>query len=857
MDGHRGADTAATEGRTALLRALPDAVLICAADGTIREANDEAARLFGYAIEDLVGAPVEALVPVEHVVAHRGHRERYTATRHARPMMTGPGVEAIRADGSRLPVEVNLASVDVEGEWRVVASVRDVTEVRRTTRELRSSHELISGVLSAATEQAIVAVAMDGAIELFSAGAERMLGWSAPEVVGRPVSILSDPTAGLEDVWGLLPGAPLARRVPELVASGVAATRPWAFRTRSGERREVALSVTVRAGGDGPTGLIVVATDETARREQVARLARSEERFRRVFEDAAVGVLLLATDGRGVPVIVQGNASFAAMLGRDRRGLEGLAIPELTSPEDIAIVDAAVAALTAGSAETQRIQVRLLGADGSPVWVDAGLSLLGEPERDRDHIVVVLIDITAQRRAEAELRHGALHDHLTGLPNRARLTEVLDEAVHRARATGGGVGVLYVDIDDFKDVNDSLGHVAGDELLVEVARRLEGCVGDADVTGRMGSDEFVVVCPRARGVEDLVATAERVARAMAIRLPIGGEMVTVTASIGIAHALDGATDAGALLRQADGAMYRARAEGPGRIAVADEELRAAAVRHVELESELRSVLSSTGAGEHGSLLLDYQPCFGASTGAMVACEALVRWQHPRRGLLGPGEFLDVAEERSLMVPLGGWVLRSACREAAAWHRTWGARAPEVWVNVSAAQLGRHRMADLVGEVLADTGLPAEKLWLEITERQALSTGSATLDDLRALADLGVRLAVDDFGTGYAGLEYLRKLPVSGLKVDASYVAAIGTDPVGSALAATIVGLGRALGLTVVAEGIETAQQRVAVSDLGVDVLQGYLLARPGPADEVGRALRSGRRAAARTTIRGSHTSLYP
>lgn len=832
-------------GDLELLRALPDAVLVCTADGTIARANAEALRLFGYSADELVGSPIEKLVPADRATAHRWHRERYAATEHPRPMITGPGIEGVRKDGSRVPVEVNLASAELSGRPAIVASVRDITEVRRTTEALRASHELVSGVLSAATEQAIVAVGLDGSIEMFSRGAERMLGWTALEVVGRPVSLLADPDEGIDDPWGLRDASGLAERIRSLTSTGVSATRPWVMRTRRGERRHVATSVSVRVGEEGPSGLIVVATDETARREREAALARSEERFRRVFEDAPMGVAIVSIDPRTSGALLRVNRALSTMVGHDVEGLVGRHLTGLASPQDVHPTQVALAALAGGSADSEQMELRLLHAEGREVWADAGFSLIRDETGAPDYVVAMLTDVTDRKRAEASLRHRALHDPLTGLPNRSLVARALDEALARSRRAGTGAGVLYVDIDDFKQVNDSLGHGAGDELLVEVARRLEGCMRDSDVAGRFASDEFIVVCDGVAAAEDMIAVADRVARTLAIRLPLAGEMVTVSTSIGIAYSADASAEASSLLRQADIAMYRAKSNGRARFEFADAELQERATRQVELEADLRRLLAAVDgpqavavAAEVGELVLDYQPCFSAVSGGVVACEALLRWRHPTRGLLGPGEFLDVAEDRALMVPLGTWVLRSACRRAAAWQASLGDRAPEVWVNVSAAQLGRPRFAEEVARTLAETGLAPSRLWLEITERQALSTAAATLEDLDALAAMGVRLAVDDFGTGYAGLEYLRRLPVSGLKVDASYVAAIGKDPTGAALAATVVGLGRALDLTVVAEGIETAEQQSVVCDLGVDVLQGFLLARPGRPEVVPRLVRA-------------------
>lgn len=839
------------ERATTLLRALPDAVLICAPDGVILEVNDQTQALLGYDAAELTGQPIELLVPDALAAAHRWHRERYTATAHARPMITGPDISARHKDGHDIPVEVNLAAATLESGPVVVASVRDVTEQRAQGHRLRDSLDLMSSILSAATQQAIITVDLRGRIETFSRGAELMLGYTAAEVVGRSASILEAPdlVGALASTWGLADKDPLHTRVGALVQSQVAATRPWSWVTKGGERREILLSVTVRRTREAPAGLILVATDQSERLAREAALAASEERFRLTFERSPVGAALVSVGQENLGRLLQVNPAFQAFLGYRLEELAEATIPDLTHPEDLPLVVSTFDRLALGEPVAELLETRYLHADGRHVWGQTSLAtLLPGRQDDGAYVVATIVDVTARRTAEAELTHHALHDSLTGLPNRALLAEQLSQALGRAKRSGRGVGVLYIDLDNFKDVNDSLGHAAGDELLVDVANRLDSCMRDSDMAGRLGGDEFVVVCEDLRSVDDITAVADRIAATLAIQLPLAGQMVTTSASIGIAHSADAEASPEDLLREADIAMYRAKSNGRGRYEFADPSLQARALRQIELEADLRATLSAQRAPGtradvqpsgplvrrplEGRLFLEYQPCFDARTGDLVACEALVRWQHPTRGLLMPGQFLDVAEDRALMSPLGAWVLVEAATRAAAWERQFGPGAPEMWVNVSAGQMGRNRFSSQVADVLAATGLPARLLCLELTERQALSSATAVLDDLHALPDMGVRLAIDDFGTGYAGLDYLRRLPVSALKVDASYVAAIGQDAAGTALVATVVNLGHALDLTVVAEGVETDEQRVAVTDLGADVLQGYLLGRPGPATRV-------------------------
>ncbi|MCR6688919.1 EAL domain-containing protein [Cellulomonas sp.] len=838
----------------ALLRAMPDAIVICSPDGVIVEVNDQVRALLGYERSEVVGRPVEMLVPDAFTAAHRGHRARYTAAAHAQPMITGPGISARHKDGRDVPVEVNLAAAELDSGPVVVASVRDASQVRAAESRMRDSLDLVTGILSAATEQAVIATDLEGRIETFSRGAELLLGYTADEVLGQRTDMLRAPGADVSGTWGVPADSHTRDRVAALVQSGVATTRAWQLRAKSGELREVLLSVTVRQAGGVPAGLILVATDQAERRARDAALAASEERFRLAFVNAPIGVGLVSIEAPTAGRVLQVNPALEALLGYSAAELTGTTVARLAHPEDLPLVAATLERLMLGEPVTELIEHRFLRADGRTVWAQVSLaSVMPDQQGGGAYVVAMLTDVTARREAEAELMFNALHDGLTGLPNRALITEHLAGALNRARHSGTDVGLLYVDLDNFKDVNDSLGHAAGDELLVEVGRRLAGALEDQELAGRLGGDEFVVVSEDVRTVEELTAVADRVARALAIQLPLAGQMVTASASIGIARRTSPHTTAEDLLREADIAMYRAKANGRARYEFSDPGLQVRALRQIELEADLRATLavqwppSSADPGEdrpaaavripeEGRLFLDYQPCFDARDGRLIACEALLRWEHPTLGVLAPGQFLDVAEDRALMSPLGSWVLEEAARQAARWYAQHGDLAPEMWVNVSAAQMGRHAFAQTVADVLARTGLPAHLLCVELTERHALSSAPDVLDDLCALPAIGVRLAIDDFGTGYAGLEYLRRLPASTLKVDASYVAAIGRDRAGAALVSTVVNLGHALDLTVVAEGVETAAQREAVTALGADILQGFHLGRPGPPARIDQRL---------------------
>ncbi|HEY0777926.1 MAG TPA: EAL domain-containing protein [Gemmatirosa sp.] len=444
----------------------------------------------------------------------------------------------------------------------------------------------------------------------------------------------------------------------------------------------------------------------------------------------------------------------------------------------------------------------------------------------------------------AELTHQAFHDALTGLANRTEFRARAERALATAAAEGrpGRVAVLVLDLDGFKNVNDSLGHAAGDVLLIEVAARLLNATRGSDTVARLGGDEFAVLLEHVRDDGDAVVVAERVVATVRAPIPLEGAATGhafVGASVGIARAVGDSrsTDVDALLRDADAAMYRAKAQGKGRCAVFEPSMHAAAVARLALESELRGALEQgEGAvaafGDAPGLCLAYQPVVDVEDGRPIGVEALVRWRHERHGLMAPSDFLDVAEETGLVVPLGRWVLGEACRQGARWQaaqRAAGvptARLLGVAVNVSSRQLHDPGFVEDVAAVLRSTPLARGTLTLEMTEHTVVRRPEAVRERLTELRALGVRIAVDDFGTGYSALGYLRQFPVDVLKIDKSFVDGIARGGSDAALARTIVALGDALEMRCVAEGVETAEQRAALVALGCPLAQGFHFARP-------------------------------
>ena len=434
--------------------------------------------------------------------------------------------------------------------------------------------------------------------------------------------------------------------------------------------------------------------------------------------------------------------------------------------------------------------------------------------------------VVERARAREEISHQSLHDGLTGLPNRLLFLDRLNGALARSRRLGTLTGVLFINLDRFKAVNDSYGHAAGDRVLIEVARRLDAGLRPGDTAARLGGDEFVVLCEQLKEETDALQVAERLQLHMLQPFrPEQSEAHLITSSIGVAIGRAADTDAEGLLRDADAAMYRAKALGRARNELFDEAM------GDRVRDRLRTERSLRGALDGAELRLHYQPIVSlADRHHVEGVEALIRWEHPERGMVSPAEFIPIAEESGLILPIGEWVLGEACRQASEWRRELGSRAPlPVHVNLAARQLGERHLAEIVKRVLADTGLDPHDLALEITESALIENAAVPAQTLADLREIGVCIQLDDFGTGYSSLSYLHRFPVDVLKIDRSFVAELGDRPDASAIVSAIAAMGHALGLRVVAEGIETEAQANEALRLGCDFGQGYLFARPAAA----------------------------
>lgn len=505
----------------------------------------------------------------------------------------------------------------------------------------------------------------------------------------------------------------------------------------------------------------------------------------------------------------------------------GVAWNSAVHPDDRETYRAATLADTVGVIQ---MEYRMVGLDGVTRWVLDQVWLRESPPEGRRILDGVVTDITSRKEAELGLRRLAHSDSLTGLANRLHLANRIDHAVEQLRPGSPGIALLLLDLDGFKAVNDSFGHAIGDELLTMVARRLRGSLRPTDVGARLGGDEFSVLLEDVDH-EQALAAAQRVLAGISAPFVLSRSTVAISASIGLVHATD-ARDSQDLMRDADVAMYRAKADGKSRVVSFERAMQDRVLRRLRLETELRRSV------DEGDFLLHYQPLIDLDTLTVVGVEALIRWQHPTRGLLAPAEFIDVAEDTGLIVPIGRWVLEQATRDAAGWQSSSG-RQLSIAVNLSPRQLHDPDLVQITANALASAGLSADTLIIEITENLLLKDAELARSRLSALRDLGIKVAVDDFGTGYSSLAYLDRYPVDILKIDRSFVDPLGGSVKSAALVRSIIDMASALEIEAIAEGVEDAQQMATLQSLGCRFAQGFFFARPRPAADIIDMLASG------------------
>jgi diguanylate cyclase (GGDEF)-like protein/PAS domain S-box-containing protein len=579
--------------------------------------------------------------------------------------------------------------------------------------------------------------------------------------------------------------------------------------------------------GEGARGPAQSATH--LRQARAGATLPESERFRSLVQNSSDVVTLVDQD----TTIQYQTPSVARVIGHQPSDLVGLRLLDLLHPDDVADAEKFFAESLGRSGVTPAIEWRMRHRDGHWLHLETiGNNLLDDAAVG--HLVLNTRDISDRKALEQQLAHQAFHDPLTDLANRALFRQRVDRALAVAHHSRTPCIVLFLDLDNFKKVNDSLGHVVGDELLVTVAARIRSCLRPPDTAARLGGDEFAILLEDARSAQEGVAVAERILDALRAPMMLRGNKTVIETSVGIAVS-DPDDGADEVLRNADIAMYIAKGGGKNRHATFEPKMHAAALERLELESGLRRAV------ERGEFLLHYQPIVALGSGRLVGVEALLRWRRPERTLLAPRDFMPLAEETGLIVPIGRWVIQEACRQAAEWHRQYPDETPLLMcINLSGRQLEDPQLVRDLECAIDEVGLDPRALILEITETVMMDDTDSMVARLAELRSLGPRLSIDDFGTGYSSLRYLHSCPLDILKIARPFVDRLATDPQKEAFTRTIIELCRTLGLQAIAEGVESAEQAKQLRELGCELAQGTHLAEPIEAEHVTALIAEGR-----------------
>ena len=712
-------------------------------------------------------------------------------------------------DGRQLDAIYTKATfVDADGKIAgIVGVIVEIGERKELERTLGESNQKLRSIIEA-SPLAIIARDLRGVISLWNPAAEKIFGWKADEVVGTSHSIVPDEIRA--DVLAM------RRQVEKGMMLSLEETRRV---RKDGVIMDVSLSVApIHDASQRIVGTMVLIADVSRRKQAEDALRDSEAQLRLAMEAADMGSWYGNLDTGQISV----SDGFGPLFGMPR-GFVFNAYSQFLStihPDDRSATDSAVQRAIKLDT-TFDMECRVVWPDGSVHLLAVKGQVTREPLGRARRIVGVTTDVTSRRQAEQRIAYLAHHDALTGLPNRVLLQDRIEQAIAHSHRNATQVAVIFIDLDHFKTINDSLGHQQGDLLLQLVASRIQGCLREIDTVSRLGGDEFVIVIPalsRDDKSNDATAVALKLLETLSTHFHVLSHDLHIGASIGISiYPNDGET-AEILMRNADTAMYHAKERGRNQYQFFTGEMNTAAQKRMTMQMQLRRSLQAN------DFCLHYQPVFAADSQNLVGFEALLRWRNAAGELVRPGEFISVAEDSGLIIPIGEWVIRDACQTAARWQRS-GHRL-QMAINVSAIQLRRKSFAGMVAAVLADTGADPRQIEMEITESVIVGGHEEAIAALRKLDALGIRIAIDDFGTGYSGLSYLKQFPIDTVKIDQSFIRDLTIDTEDEAIVRAIIAMSKSLKLSVIAEGVESAEQLSMLRELGCDLAQGYYFSRP-------------------------------
>lgn len=776
-------------------------------DYKFRYVNPMLVSMFGYQADELVDrlGPPDVVIPEQHELLIGKMRRRAAGEVSAPYELTG-----LRKDGSTFPLMVMGRPWMIGGRPASVGTLIDLSAQREAEQALKETTNRYAALFEGAQDAIVVADVETGVIVDANVEAELLFLRPREELIGL-------------NHLALLPPA-LAKRYHDAfvghVHAGGGGPDEMMIQTADGDTIVVETSSNVIETAGGHRLIQGVFRDIRQRKRVETELKLAA----RVFESSQEAIIITDAACR----IVSVNPAFLEMTGYLANEVLGKNPSLLGAGRESADFFATMWQRIDSEGNWQgEIWNRRKSGEVYPVWLT--ISVYRGAAGEVLNYVGIESDISERHAAQESIRQLAYYDPLTRLPNRTLLQDRVEQALVAAERDGKQVALLFVDLDHFKTINDSLGHFAGDQLLIQVAQRLVECVRRMDTVARLGGDEFVVLLSETT-LEGAGAVARKMLASVAYPYQIDQHRLSITPSVGISLYPQDGSDFESLLKHADTAMYRAKESGRNAYQFFASEMNVAALERLVLENSLRQAL------ERGEFVLYYQPQVDVASGSIVGAEALIRWKHPEIGMVSPGKFIPVAEVSGLIVPLGEWVLREACRQNRAWQAA-GLPPICVAVNISSVQFRGGKLEESVRGVLADTGLAAEWLELELTEGTIMSDADATIDTLHRLSAMGIRLAIDDFGTGYSSLSYLKRFPIDRLKIDQSFVRDIVTDPDDWAIASAVISMGHSLRLDVIAEGVEHAEQLEMLRHQGCDEVQGYYFSVPLPADEFSELLR--------------------
>ncbi|MCH7998066.1 MAG: EAL domain-containing protein [Chloroflexi bacterium] len=794
--------------------------------GKILEANESFARMFGYESAEVIGlSPLEMTTPESAELIAKNIQSGFE-----RPYE----ITGVRKDGKAFDMEVVGKGCLYKGHNARITAFRDITARKRAEEALRESETKFRTL--AETSAAAIFIDQGTRFMFVNSALEVITGYSREELLAMHLLDVIHP-----DFRELVKDQGEAR----LRGEQVSPRYEIKILTKSGEERWVDVT-TGLIEFEGKPSVLGTAFDVTERKQAEEALGRLSRQNELLLNSAGEGIYGLDLEGKTTFV----NPAAARMIGWEVEELIGKPQHDIlhhSKPDGSPYPRESCpiyAALNDGSVHHVDDEV-FWRRDGTSFPVEYASTPILDERGELAGAVVTFRDITERKQAEETIKHLAYHDALTNLANRTMFEDRLVVTLAQARRKRRMAAVMFLDLDQFKVVNDTVGHALGDRLLQSVAERLTGLVRDGDTVARVGGDEFTLLLAEVERVEEVAEVAERVLDALRQPWVLNGHEFRITTSIGIAMFPSDGEDADSLLSNADTAMYRAKDQGRDNYKLYTPAMNARIVERLALENSLRHGL------ERGEFLVYYQPQVDIASGKIVGMEALVRWQHPERGLVFPAEFIPVAEETGLIVPLGEWVLRTACAQNKAWQEA-GFPPMRMAVNLSARQFQQRDLIEEVDEVLKETGLEARWLQLEITEGVAMQDVESNIAVLRKLREMGVQIAIDDFGTGHSSLSYLSRLPIDVIKIDQSFVQDMTTDPNDAAIARSIIVMAHNLKLKVIAEGVETEEQLAFLKKRRCDEMQGYLFSKPAPAEAFEEMLKqSGRTPRARRPVEAS------